>query len=300
MTDLGRDPRLEQPPNFQTEGYAAIRQSLIAQNQTDDTELDDEWAVKQLLDAWEVDRQARQAAWDESFTREEQGRTEAEAARSREEDETRKAEERKRKAKFPPITPGSLPPKDSGFRPCEKAISKLKSREFIEFWFFTFAGCQATREAVSSIDEGTLSLTQEDGNFQLHRSASTASYKHLIVPDDHLTWEELLEAKNVFLEQIAKHKWPQEYLAMFTDFYTALELRPELRQRHGNGKRILILYHARARMEWFITPFDISTFNEDWMDEAYKDMWDGLHVQEIRKTEEKVTFHPHTYEESIH
>ena len=292
MANLGRDPRLEPPPNFQTDGYATIRQNLIAQNQTDDMELDDEWAVKQLLDAWEVDRQARQAVWDEAVAREEQERTDAEAERLREEDETRKAEEKKRKAKFPPIKPGSLPPKDSGFRPCEKAITKLKNREFIELWFFTFSGCQATKEAVSSIDDSTLSLTQEDGNFQLRRSASTATYKHLIIPDDRLTWEDLLEAKNVFLEQIAKHGWPDEYLEMFTNFYSALELRPELCQANGHGKRILIIYHARARREWFTSPFDINTFDEDWMNEAYKEMWDGLHMQEIRKVEEKVTFHP--------
>ena len=61
MANLGQDPRLEPPPNFQTDRYATICQNLIAQNQADDTELDDEWAVKQLLDTWEVDRQARQA-----------------------------------------------------------------------------------------------------------------------------------------------------------------------------------------------------------------------------------------------
>ena len=292
MADLSRDPRLEPPPNFQTDGYATIRQNLIAQNQTDDTELDDEWAAKQLLNAWEVDRQARQVAWDEAIAREEHERTEAEAERLREDNEMRKAEEKKRKAKFPPIKPGSLPPKDSGFGPCEKAIAKLKNQEFIEFWFFTFSGCQATKEAVSSIDDSTLSLTQEDGNFQLHQSASTASYKHLIIPDDRLTWEDLLEAKNVFLEQIAKHGWPEEYLEMFTNFYSALELRPELRQANGHGKKILIIYHARARREWFTSPFDINTFDEDWMNEAYKEMWDGLHMQEIRKAEEKVTFCP--------
>ena len=75
---------------------------------------------------------------------------------------------------------------------------------------------------------------------------------------------------------------------MFTQFYCTLELRSELRQAHGYGEKILVLYHARARREWFTFPFDISTINEDWMNEIYKDMWDSVHMLEIRKVEEKV------------
>ena len=161
----------------------------------------------------------------------------------------------------------------------------------MEFWFFTFSGCQAMKEAVSSTDNSTLSLMQEDRNFQLCQLASTASYKHLIIPNDCLTWEDLLEA-NIFLEQIAKHSWPEEYLEMFTNFYSALELCPKLCQANRHGKKILIIYHARARREWFTSMFDISTFDEDWMNEVYKEMWDGLHMQEIWKVEEKVTFCP--------
>ena len=52
---------------------------------------------------------------------------EVEAENLREEDKMRKAEEKKRTAKFPPIKPGSLLPKDSGFCPCKKAITKLKN-----------------------------------------------------------------------------------------------------------------------------------------------------------------------------
>jgi hypothetical protein len=288
MTDSERDPRLETPPNFQTEGYAAIRQALITQNQTEERVLDDEWAANQLLNAWEADRQARRTAWEELVEQEDRERADAEAERLQEESEMRKAEDKKKKAKFPPIAPGSLPPKDSGSRPCERAITKLKNREFIELWFFTFDGCRVTADATLHDEDNALSLTQEDGHIQLHRSSSTASYKHLVVPDERLPWKDLLHGKNVFLEQIAKIGWPQEYLKIFTDFYCKLEVRSELRQAHGHGEKILTLYHARARREWFTTPFDISTINGDWMDEAYKEMWDIVHMQEIKKSEEKV------------
>jgi hypothetical protein len=282
------NPHWETPPNFQNPGYAIIRQTLITQNQAGEVVPDDEWAAQQLLNAWEEDRQARQTAWDEAAAQEERERGEAEAERLREEEEEKRAEQKKTKSKFPPIMRGMLPPKDSGFRPCQKAVTRLKNREFVELWFFTFAGCQTTKDATHTEEDGTLSVTHEDGNIQLRRTSSVASYKHLIVPDEHLPWKDLLQAKNVFLEQIAKASWPKDYLQMFTQFYCALEVRSELRQAHGNGERVLVLYHARARREWFATPFDISTFNEEWMTEAHKEMWDGVHMQELRRLEEKV------------
>ena len=293
MTTPNGNPSSETPPDFRAAGFAPIRRALITQNQTDGNELDDEGAAKQLLDVWEDDRQSRQMAWEEAAAEVERERAEAEAERSREEEETRKAEEKKKKTKFPPLVPGLPPPKGSGFRPCQKAINKLENLEFVELWFFTFAGCQITKDAALSEEDSTLSLTQENGNIQLRRSTSTASYKHLIIPDEHLTWKDLLQAKNVFLEYIARNGWPKPYLQMFTDFYCRLELRSELRQAHGHGEKVLILYHARARREWFDSvrlksPFDISVFDEDWMTEAHKEMWDNVHMQGIRNIEEKV------------
>ena len=176
MATRDRNPSLDIPPDFLTAGYTLICQALIAQNQGGENELDDEGAARQLLDAWEEDRQTRQAAWDEAAAEEERERVEAEAERLQEEDEARKAEEKKRRFKFPTLILGTPPPKDSGFRPDEKAITRLENLEFVELWFFTFAGCQATRNASLSEEDGTLSLMQENGNIRLRRSSTMASY----------------------------------------------------------------------------------------------------------------------------
>ena len=293
MVTISKNPNLDTPPNFQAAEYNLIRRALITQNQANGIVTDEEGAAKLLLDAWEEERQVRQTAWDEASAAEERERAEAEAERLREEDEARKAEEQKKGAKFPTLVPGLAPPKGSGFRPCQKAITKLENVEFVELWFFSFAGCQITKNAAITDEDGTLSLTQENGNIQLRRSTSTASYKHLIVPDEQLTWKDLLQAKNVFLECIAKGGWPEPYLQMFSDFYCKLELRSELRQSHGNGEKILILYHARARREWFDSvrlkrPFDISVIVDDWMAEANAEMWGLVHSQEMKRVEDKV------------
>jgi len=288
MATTDRNPNSETPPNFQVAAYADIRQIIIAKSRTDGAELDDEGAAGQLLEAWEQDRANRQAAWEEAVAAEERERGEAEAERLQEEEELRKAEEKKKRIKFPTIAPGLPPPKDLGFRPCQKAITKLESVEFVELWFFTFTGCQVTRNASITDEDSSLSLVQENGNIQLRRSTTVASYKHLIVPDERLTWKDILFAKNVFLNQIAKSKWPEHYLQMFTEFYCKLELRPELCQANGHGEKILILYHARARREWFEAirlddPFDISVIVEDWMLEARNEMWDSVFAQGIQK-----------------
>ena len=77
MANPSRNPSLDVPPDFQTVGYTLICQALIAQNPGDENDLDDEGAARQLLDAWEEERQTRQAAWDEAATEEERERAEA-------------------------------------------------------------------------------------------------------------------------------------------------------------------------------------------------------------------------------
>ena len=139
MIALETNPSLETPPNFQALGFTPIRQALMAQNQDDGAELDDEGATQQLLDTWEAERKTRQEAWEEAVAEEARERAEAEAERLQEEEETRKTDEKKRKTKFPPIVLGMPPPKGSGFRLYQKAIAKLETLEFVEMWFFTFA-----------------------------------------------------------------------------------------------------------------------------------------------------------------
>lgn len=112
-----------------------------------------------------------------------------------------------------------------------------------------FAGCQAIKNANLSEEDGMLSIMQENGNICLQQSSMMASYQHLIIPDKNLSWKDLLQDKNVFLECIAKGGWPEIYLKMFTNFYCTLGLCSGLRQAHGFGERILVLYHARARRE---------------------------------------------------
>lgn len=203
-------------------------------------------------------------------------------------------EKKKRKTKFPTLVLGVPPPKDSGFHPCQKVLTRLDNLEFVELWFFTFTSCHITKDAALADKDGTLSLTQENGNIQLQRSSTIVSYKHLIAPDEKFTWKDLLQAKNVFLECIAKSSWPETYLEMFTSFYCTLEMWNELRQAHRHSEKILILYHARARWEWFDSAaqnknlFNISVINDDWMSQAHKELWDNVHMQEIQRFQEKV------------
>jgi len=124
---------------------------------------------------------------EEATAAEERERAEAEAERLRDEDEARRTEEKKKETKFPPLVLGLPPPMGSGFRPCYKTITKLENLEFVDMWFFTFAGCQVTKDAALYNEDSTLSLTQENGNIQLRQSTSTASYKHLIIPNKQLT-----------------------------------------------------------------------------------------------------------------
>lgn len=293
VTNNNRNPNLEIPPDFRAPGYAPIRLALITQHQDDENPLDEDGAAQQLLDAWEAERQDRQATWDERVAEEERTREETEAENRREEEEARRQEEKKKKSKFPPLVLGVPPPKDSISRPYQHAIDKLRDLEFVELWFFSFAGCQAAKNDISAEDNDALSITQEGGNIQLKRSSVNTSWKHLLIPDDQLSWKDLLQARNTFLEWMAKTEWPQLYLIMFTNFYCQLELRNELHQSHGHGEKILILYHARARRAWYDALkakelFDISVFQEEWMSQAHKEVWDRIHMQEIRKFQDKV------------
>ena len=79
MSTRDQNPSLETPPDFRTPGYTLIHQALIAQDQGNGNNLDDNSAAKQLLDAWEEERWTRQATWDKATAEEERERTALEA-----------------------------------------------------------------------------------------------------------------------------------------------------------------------------------------------------------------------------
>ncbi|KAK7460609.1 hypothetical protein VKT23_009329 [Stygiomarasmius scandens] len=52
-------------------------------------------------------------------------------------------------------------------------------------------------------------------------------------PDEALTWQEIVQAKTVFLTNLHIGKYPMEHMQMFSQFYVNMELHPTLITSQG-------------------------------------------------------------------
>ncbi|KAF8266553.1 hypothetical protein EI94DRAFT_1701673 [Lactarius quietus] len=86
---------------------------------------------------------------------------------------------------------------------------------------------------------------------RLRRKKRSKPSRH-IRNDEDLTWEEMLNAKNVVLHFINKAgTWPAPHVESMATFYFNLKFHP--RKLHMNGKKALLLYQSHAQCKWYDT-----------------------------------------------
>ena len=68
--------------------------------------------------------------------------------------------------------------------------------------------------------------------------------------DEDLSWEEMMDAKNVMLHFMAKSGvWQDEHVTALATFYINLDYHQRKEQK--NGKPALLLYQSQVRREWY-------------------------------------------------
>ncbi|KAG1883874.1 uncharacterized protein F5891DRAFT_1243021 [Suillus fuscotomentosus] len=275
---LVADPTLEVIPDFAGNAYAGIRADLqAATNQTE------EEVVTRLSDTWNADHNARIAEWNQD--------QEAEAERARITQEDAERAQREAEAEKERLEAEKKKPKMNGFdeassvgdyltpRPAQYAIQKLTNFEYVELWYFSPEGCRDALKSSRSIAENDLSITRTDDQLTLRPTSAFKASKAAIA-DHELSFSIFLRAKNLFLVQISKAKWPRPHIDALSLFFWHLE-NHSIRNNSDIGDMVILTYASRVRQDWHDRlkrdeGFNIGNVNENLIRTINEELWDKV------------------------
>lgn len=146
--------------------------------------------------------------------------------------------------------------------PSQYAIGRIESMEYVELWYFTTEGCKEASRATPTAADDTFGLLNTDSGLALQSIKATRASRNAI-PDEHLTWEQIMTARHTLFQTVQRVKWPQKHARALAEFYIKLEgLKAE-----GGNARALLLYHGVVRRQWHEAmkgrgaPFNLSNIN---------------------------------------
>ena len=206
-------------------------------------------AHQRKLDAWNAQVQQDQVEqeWIDGETRDAQ---EAQHVQQEREAKEMRKEVDKKKPKLNLIDQNLYVGKFIVARPATYALNKLSNLEYVELDYFTPKGCrEAAADSNKSVSQDTLTFTQVGDSFVIWPMAALRPSKHIRSNED-LSWEEMMDAKNVMLHFMAKSQmWEDEHATALATFYINLDCHQWKDQK--NGKLTLLLYQSRVCREWF-------------------------------------------------
>ena len=276
MPRIEVDPTRAICPSFEDPEWEFLRQSMVDAHQGDPPlTLDD--AAQRLKDTWARENQRKVDAWNvqlqqdlaeqDELDRRTRDAQEAQLAQQEKEAEESRKEADKKKPKLHSIHQERYVAKWIGARPATYALNKINNLEYVELDYFTTRGCkEATADSNKSVSQDTLTFTQVGDSFAIRPLAAMRPSKQ-IRNDEDLTWEEMMDAKNVMLHFMAKSGiWEDEHTVALASFYFNLDSHQRKEQK--NGKLALLLYQSRVRREWFDAlkrdeGFNIALIEED-------------------------------------
>ena len=259
MPQIEVDPTRAICPSFKDPEWEFLRQLMVNAHQGDPPlTLDD--AAQRLKDTWARENQRKTDAWNVQLQQDldEQNKLdrrmrdaqEAQVALQEKDAEEARKEAEKKKLKLNPLHQDRVVVKWIGARPATYALNKLNSFEYIELDYFTTKGCrEAVADSNKSVSQDTLTFTQIGDAFVICPMAATRPSKQ-IRNDEDLSWEEMMDAKNVMLHFMAKSGvWQDEHVTALTTFY--INLNYHQRKEQKNGKPALLLYQSWVWREWY-------------------------------------------------
>ncbi|KAG6375961.1 hypothetical protein JVT61DRAFT_2839 [Boletus reticuloceps] len=246
------DPMLEIHPDFASNAYRIVREALMANLQENVDQ-----AIECLTSAWDVEHQLHIKAWnlerEAEVAEAERTRTEQ---RQREEDQRRlddaeaekeRKEAEKKKPKINDFNKSLSPPGIIAPRPSQYALHKVSSFEYIELWYFSLEGCaEASRNNKSQADDA-FGLSNSHNVLTLHPVASVKASRFARA-DHNLSFNDFLQAKNIFLEHIKCAPWPGKHVDALAEFFWNLENHPICVTE--NGDLIALHYASRVCRRW--------------------------------------------------
>jgi hypothetical protein len=175
---------------------------------------------------------------------------EAQRAQQEAEDKRIHREAKNKKLKLNLFDPKQHVKKWIEHRPATFALNKLNNLEYIELDYFTMRGCkEAMANTNKSVSHDTLTFMQQGDTFVIPPLAAIRPSKH-IRNNEELSWEEMMDAKNMMLHFMVKSGlWQNKHTLSIVSFYVNLNCHPRKGQK--NRKRALLLYQSCVWNEWF-------------------------------------------------
>ncbi|KAH9034371.1 hypothetical protein EDB83DRAFT_2649692 [Lactarius deliciosus] len=201
MPRIRDDPTRATCPSFESAEWDFLRQTMVDAHQGV-VPLTPEEATQKLKDTWARENDAKVTAWNAQV---EQDRTEQEELdRLAQEEADAQLAQRKKEAEDQFLIGDWIEA-----RPAPYAINKLNNLEYVELDYFTMKGCnKASTDTSGVVSQDTLAFTQLNSTITVRPLAVVRSLRNTRNDED-LSWEEMLQAKNVMLCYMAKSTtWP--------------------------------------------------------------------------------------------
>ena len=259
MPRIEVDPTQAVCPSFEDPKWEFLRQSMVDAHQGDPP-LTLEGAPQRLKDTWACENLWKVEAWNVQLQQDktEQDRLDKEACKAQEaqwvqqekEDEELCKDVEKKKPKLGQFDQSHHVVKWIRARPATYALNKLNNLEYVELDYFTTKGCrEAAADSNKLVSQDTLTFTQTGDSFAIRPMAALRPLRH-IRNDEDLSWEEMMDAKNIMIHFMAKSRaWQDEHTQSLVLFYVNLD--GHQRKEQKNSKKALLLYQSRMRREWF-------------------------------------------------
>ena len=217
-------------------------------------------AGQQMKDTWAEENQQQIATWNDQVREDQMAQDKLDRVAGKEVEAQRAQQEKdegdwhkeaeKKKPKLNPYDLERRVEKHIQTQPASYTLNKIYNLEYIKLDYFTPKGCrEAATDANRSISNDTLTFTQTGDTFAIQPMTPIRPSKH-IRNDEDISWEDMLDAKNVMLHFMAKSgQWEDAHATSITSFFYNLETHQRKDQK--NGKRTLLLYQSCVCREWF-------------------------------------------------
>jgi hypothetical protein len=132
-------------------------------------------------------------------------------------------------------------------RPSQYAIQKLITFDFIELWYFSLEGCAEAHRNHKSQADDAFGISSAHDVLTL-RLVTSVKASRLARADHDLSFSELLQAKNVFLQHTKRNGWLDKHVNALAQFFWNLENHPIRFTEHGDT--ITLHYASRVQQRW--------------------------------------------------
>jgi hypothetical protein len=263
-------------PTFATSDfYAHIRTTLATADNITEAAV-----VVILSDAWTRNNEANKTAWTQQLEDDahaQEAAEDAERLAREQEAEAERAEVIKKRPKMRDFAVGKKISDSIAPRPSTFALNKLENYEYVELWYFCPEGCQDAANNLRTTADETFGLAKIDNIVSIRSISSSVASRH-VIKDQDLTWKQMSMGKNAMLQLLQSASWPMKHIRALSNFFVAIDINKLRHEEHG--EEILLLYQARARLNWHDAlkkldeePFDITEINEVLLDKISKEVW---------------------------